>query len=216
MVDIELGINIGRKRCKKCGAPLRSGFAICERCGEPVSGQVADDQLAGEQAEQPNPQGAAGDEAVIGVIANATVARTFGRKTYNLVVTNKRLISAELTSKMIAEEAERVSREAKARGEGFMAQMGKRALAGVNLYQRYYTMPVEDIVAENKDNWSIPIGEIQSCKMDEEDNGYPTRLTIQWAQGKNTFTFDAATLGSGRVKADDARVMLNQAGVKVK
>jgi hypothetical protein len=216
MVNIELGINLGRKRCKKCGAPLRSGFRTCERCGEPVSGQAADDQPAGEQAAQPNPQQGAGDEAVIGVIANAAMARTFGRKTYNLVVTNKRLIGAELTSKMIAEEAERVSREAKARGEGLMARMGQRAYAGVNLYQRYYTMPVEDIVAENKDNWSIPVEEIQSCKMDEEDNGYPTQLTIQWTQGKYTFIFDAATLGSGRVKAEDAKAILKQAGVKVK
>jgi hypothetical protein len=77
-------------------------------------------------------------------------------------------------------------------------------------------MPVEDIVAENKDNWSIPVEEIQSCKMDEEDNGYPTQLTIQWTQGKYTFIFDAATLGSGRVKAEDVKAMLQQAGVKVK
>jgi hypothetical protein len=206
MVDIEIGVNIDRKRCKKCGAPLRSGFRACEKCGQPVNEQAVEGQQTASVSE--------GGEVVIGVIANATQARGLGRKSYNLVITNRRLIGAELTSKMIAGEAERVAREAKARGEGLMAQMSKRAFAGINLYERYYSMPAEAIIAENKDNWAIPIEQIESCDMDESDNGYPTQLTVRWEGGKNTFSFDPKVLGSGRVSADDAKAMLSQAGVK--
>lgn len=200
MVDIELGINIGGKRCKKCGATLHSGFAVCERCGEPVGDQVAT-------------AAAAGGETVIGVLANATQARGFGRKTYNLVVTDQRIILAELTSKMIAAEGERVAKEAKERGENFLAQMGKRALAGVNLFERYYQMAPDAILAENKDNAAIPIAEIRSCDVDRGEGNNLARVTLQSPQGKSTFTFDTNMLGSGRVSAKDAKEILQRAGV---
>jgi hypothetical protein len=115
---------------------------------------------------------------------------------------------------MIAAEGERVAREAKARGENLMAQMSKRAFAGMNLYERYYTLAPEQIVAENGENWSIPIAEISACQMDEAEGGYPTKLMLASGQGKQTFSLDANTLGSGRVLTKDALAMLAQAGLR--
>jgi hypothetical protein len=203
-------MNLTAKFCGQCGAPLRAGLRFCEQCGAAIGGQPAAAQPAGQAqpapAAQPAPQG----ERVVGLIPFLR-SGLFGQKSHTLVITDRRLIVAELTSKMIAEQTARIVAESKSRGEGLAARWGKQFEAPAAAVQRYYEMPPEQIVAENKGNWAAPLAQIQSCKLEERPNEDDSDviLTIKWSGGKSSFT-----LGPGAPSLEEARALLQQAGIR--
>jgi hypothetical protein len=212
-------MNLAPKFCGNCGAPLQPGVRFCGQCGQAVSAPPA----ASPPAASPRSVPAEPAEAVIGVIPNLLTGGLRSR-TYNLIVTSQRLIGAELTSKMIADEAQRIRQEAKAQGKGFLAVMGQTALAGVNYFKNYYDMPIANIVRENRDNWILPLDQVASCELEEGDEGdedsgdTPDKLVIRWTQGKTTtLTFSKAAIpGVTIITAGQVRGILRQAGIAVK
>ncbi len=97
-------------------------------------------------------------EAVIGVLPNLARKKGFlgfGRDTFNVVLTQNRIIFALLTSQMIKDEAQRAREEAKARGDNIFKKMWNTATAGYNVHKRYPAMAPDAILAETAGNFVI-------------------------------------------------------------
>ena len=103
-------------------------------------------------------------ERVIGVIPNCNTGM-LGTKSYNLVVTNYRLIMAQLTSQMIKQESAMVSQQSKQNGEGILKRMASTMMSGHNLYQRYFNMDPQSIVMETPGNYFVDLRQIRSAKV---------------------------------------------------
>ncbi len=135
------------------------------------------------------------DEKIIGIIPN-THTGIFGNKCYNLVVTDKRLIAAELTSQMIKDAAKKNSEESKARGEGLLKRMASTMFSGTNYYDKYFSIPIEQIISENPGNFVIEPHMVRKIKVsyraiDAEQNKYQNELKIKWTGGKSVFRFNS-------------------------
>lgn len=93
---------------------------------------------------------------------------------------------------MIKEESKRVSDELKEQGAGRLKRMGATMTAGINLYKRYFSMPVADIIAETNGNFSIDRNRVKSIKIrrdssNEDINSH--ELIIKWSGRKSKFNF---------------------------
>lgn len=104
------------------------------------------------------PAGPIPGEVVIGIIPNAARKKNIIMSdTFNIVVTNHRMICALLTSDLIKEAA------AAHRGEGvggFFKAMG----VGYTLWQRYLQVPPDVALQENPANFAIYMNQIRRVK----------------------------------------------------
>ncbi len=130
------------------------------------------------------------EEHVLGVIPNAS-GGMLGKKMYNIVVTDRRLVMASLTSSMIKDEVKRVTRQSKEQGVGRLKRMAITMAAGANLYRRYFSMPVADILSETSGNFTVEPGQIKSVKiktnLSNDGTGY--EILIKWTGGKLALHF---------------------------
>jgi len=135
------------------------------------------------------------DETIVGIIPN-THAGFFGNKCYNLVVTNKRLIVTELTSEMIKSEAKKVAEESKQREEGIFKRFASTAFAGTKYYTRYQSMPINQIISENPNNFVIEPQMVKKIRVnfryvDAEQTRSENEIRIKWSGGKSIFKFNS-------------------------
>lgn len=130
------------------------------------------------------------EERVLGVIPNAK-SGMLGTKVYNIVVTDRRIIMASLTSDMIKDEVKRVTEESKEQVLGRLKRMAATMTAGTNLYRRYFSMPVADILSETNGNFTIEPEQIKSVKIKSNisDDRTGHKLLIKWAGGKLILNF---------------------------
>jgi hypothetical protein len=134
------------------------------------------------------------EETLLGIIPN-THTGLFGQKAFNLIITDKRLIAAALTSDMIKQAAKERSDESKAQGDGVLKRMAKTAFVGVDLYKRYYQMPLETIVSENSENFSLEPSMVKKISVktgtyDQDNNrSTPNEIHIKSTLGKHVFSF---------------------------
>lgn len=196
--------------CSNCGAPLSSpDVRFCGQCGQSVRPQAAPAQPEPSPAPQQNvpASGAVVSEPVLGVIAYTSKRRSlFKSDAYNLVVTPRRIILAAITDQMIKDAAARALEDAKAQGKGMLARTGAVWGSRAALWQRYLSMPVEAILAEQPGNTFIALEQIKSVKVDAnygDDDNLKDSLTIDAASGKTTFVL-------GDTSANDARKLLKQ------
>ena len=96
-------------------------------------------------------------EAFIGVIPNACRKKMFTTDTFNIVVTNQRMVFALVTSEMIKEEA------AAHKGEGIRGAF-KAMTAGYNLWQRYPGMSPDQALAETAGNFCVYMNQVRKVK----------------------------------------------------
>jgi len=139
----------------------------------------------------------------LGVIPYASQKKgLFKSITYNLVITPQRIIFATLTDQMMKDEAQNAAEQAKSQGKGFLARTTAVWGSRTGLWQKYLTMPVEQILSQHPDNTYIPHSQIKSARIhmgDIEDNS-PDVLRIDSIAGKmdlelrNTNTNDARKL----------------------
>jgi len=97
-------------------------------------------------------------EAFIGVIPNAQRKKNmFSTETFNIVVTNQRMVFALVTSDMIKAEAQ------SHKGEGIKGVF-KAMAAGYNLWQRYPGISPDQVMAETPGNFSIYMNQVRKVK----------------------------------------------------
>ncbi len=107
-----------------------------------------------------------GGERIVGVIpAIRRKTGLFSSKTYNLVVTDRRILFAELTQQMATQAAKDAAEEAKAQGKGFFARAAQTALSGHRIYQKYWQMAPDAILAETPGNYAVELRDIVSVQV---------------------------------------------------
>lgn len=94
-------------------------------------------------------------EAVLGALPVQRKVGLIGRKSYTLVLTERRLIFALLTNAMLQQAAADAAKAAKENGAGFWSKLGATASVGFQYHLRYLAMAPEAILAENSDNFAV-------------------------------------------------------------
>ena len=118
--------------CENCGKPLKETAKFCGNCGtpvessvkaEPVSAPVAPVIAEAEPSVSEKPQEPSLTEPVVSVLM-LRKPKSLGRyDTYSGVLTNQRLIFAQMTSSMLKDAIKQAKEQAKANGKGFFWSM---------------------------------------------------------------------------------------------
>jgi hypothetical protein len=198
------------KFCSNCGSALSANARFCGTCGT----QVALAQPAPQPPPPylppppaytpaaPMPAVQEPSEPIIVTLSGLNRRKgLFGAQSFNLFVTPERMIFAQVTSEMLKWAAEQAKQNAKQQGKGFFGQWG--AVIGSNnfLLDHYRNMPVENILAENPENFVIVNQQVRSIKARsnfDPDTNQPDTLEIQYSGGK--MKFDLNGCNAGQVK----------------
>jgi len=184
--------------CKNCGAPVSATTKFCGGCGTAV-GAVLTSGIT-----QPTPTAAhipttvtagstaASGEEVIGVIGNARKMKMFGASwdTFTLVVTNRRMIVAQMTQALLNAAIMEAQSKAKSEGKGFFAIMKDQMAAQFRFALRYESMSPDQSLAETPGNIVIENTQITAIHMKLKDSGSGDmeytefRMIIESAGGK--------------------------------
>ncbi|MFB6076470.1 MAG: hypothetical protein ABEK17_05040 [Candidatus Aenigmatarchaeota archaeon] len=129
------------------------------------------------------------EENILGVVKDLRTG-FLGRDSYNLVVTDQRLIFAKYSTELMKQEREK-SLEG-AQDKGFFGKWKASLLSGFDFHKRYYKMEPSEILQENEDNYEIKTEEIKSVKLrgfspDLDKN--MNKMKIVWSGGKEKFKF---------------------------
>jgi hypothetical protein len=138
---------------------------------------------------------APGGEQVIGVIGNARKMKMLGASwdTYALVVTDRRLIMAQLTAAMLNAAYKEAAEAAKAEGKGFFGQMANQLSTAFQYCRKYETMPPDLALAETNGNLALENVRITAVNMKDKPTHKGSMeyhefiMTVQSAEGKFEF-----------------------------
>ncbi len=154
-----------------------------------VAGLITPLSAAAPQGEKAPDQTPERGEEILGLIpALKKKTGLFSSKMYTLVVTERRLIFAELTGKMM-QTAVAEANEA-SRGKGFFARMKETATSQQRIYEGYLRRTGEEILRENPENFAVENSEIKTVRVRlghyhvDRENRQSDELIIQTAQGK--------------------------------
>jgi hypothetical protein len=130
----------------------------------------------------------------MGVIGNAKKMKMLGASwdTYNLVITDQRMILAQMTQEMINTAVRDAQAASKAEGKGFLSQMMHQMSAMFRYSERYFTMSPDQALAENPANKGIGNRSITSIKMKIHTTGSEGeyrefKMLIEAPEGKFEF-----------------------------
>jgi len=221
-----------QKTCSACGAPVNDTTKFCGGCGAPVGASfrpavvATPDQYSGVALAVPQ-----GGEQIIGVIGNARKMKLLGAAwdTYALVVTDRRMILAQLTADKLNAAYKEAAEKAKVEGKGFLEQWAHQMSVAFHYCQKYETMPPEFALAETKGNRAIENLRITAVNMKEKPTHKGSMeyqefiMTVQSADGKFEFYIgeddrfinilkaaygDKVHMPSGYFRASGARIEL--------
>lgn len=136
------------------------------------------------------------DEKIIGIIPNVS-SGFFGQKSFNLIVTEKRLIAAIVTNKMLSEAVKQSREESKNQGDGVLKRMAKTAFSGYSFHKKYFDMSPDEILSENTENFYLDPAMIKKIKVrsgtyiQEQGTYQPNELRIKAINGKYKFSFSS-------------------------
>lgn len=205
--------------CTACGAPLMPGDAFCTACGtraaeapSPVvpaayapqptpAPQPAPAAYAPAQAPAPAPTPSG--ERILAVVGNLTQVGGFmgmKQKTFSLIITDRRLIFAELTKEKITAMVNEARDAAKAEGKGFFGQWGAQLGTSFNYHQAYWQMAPEAALAETPGNFAIERPAFRGAKFKvgatyDDGRNEPDELVIKHDGGKLTFRVNGSLGG---------------------
>jgi len=138
-------------------------------------------------------------ERIAAVIPLVRKPKSFGRSdTYTLVVTDSRMVFAELTADMMKLAAAEAQRKGKEEGKGFLARWGDQIKACMTFSERYWSMTPDEALLENSKNFSIANPTVRKISVkaksdskgpDDVDRSY-TELKVESTAGKFEFKVD--------------------------
>ncbi len=132
-------------------------------------------------------------ERIIGVVPNLNTGM-FGQSSFTLVVTNYRLIFAEVTKQLLNQERERAT--AGVQNEGMMSRWKASMSSHFNFHNRYHNMPPQSILQESPNNYELRPDQIKTVKVRAGHYDYGSnqqlsnKMVIKSTIGKKKFTFD--------------------------
>ncbi|MBS7614640.1 zinc ribbon domain-containing protein [Candidatus Bathyarchaeota archaeon] len=211
--------------CENCGTQVSADAKFCRNCGAPQRGlqsPVSSGAQSPPPVVQPTPQASsvhsspppppppsappvqmpvytqplqAFGERVLG--ANVfRKPKALGRyDSYTCVVTNLRMIFAQMTNEIVAQSSQAARDQAKAQGKGFWGQWGDQLKSSFTFSQRYLSMHPSAILAETPGNFAIDNNTISEIKLKEEkDRGgiYVRQMEVEihTPMGKYEFKMD--------------------------
>lgn len=189
--------------CSSCGAEAGAGDAFCTSCGAPLQAAAP---VATSPAPAPAAAPVASGEQILSVVGGLTLVSGFmglKQKPYTLIITDRRLIFAELTNEKVTATVNAARENAKAEGKGFFGQWGAQLKSSASYSEAYRQMSPDAALAETPGNWAIERSQYQGAKfrmgvMDEETStSTPDVLTIKASTGKWKFNVSG---GLGSVK----------------
>jgi len=109
--------------------------------------------------------------------------------TFNLIVTNRRMIFAQLTQAMVNAAIAEAQAKAKAEGKGFFGIMGDQMAAQFQYARKYEFMAPDAVLAETPGNTAIENGAISAIDLrllsDNDNASYGEfNMTIKSSAGK--------------------------------
>ncbi len=131
-------------------------------------------------------------EIATGVIPDLSTG-TFGQKTFNLVVTNYRLIFAEVTSELLNQEREKTA--ANNQNQGMMSRWAAQMSSHTEFHKRYFSIIPQDILRESPNNYELRPHQIDSVKIHGTQYGSydgknpGNKMVIKSTFGKEKFRF---------------------------
>ena len=136
-------------------------------------------------------------EKLVGVVPLVRKQKSFGRMdTYTLILTDSRMVFAQLTNDMMKQAAAEAQRKGKEEGKGFFARWGDQLQACMRFADRYWEMSPEAALGETKGNFTLPNSSIRKIKVSatagDDDDTRPSgaELKIEAATGKYEFRVD--------------------------
>jgi len=183
--------------CSSCGAETGAGDAFCTACGAPLQPAAPE---AASPAPTPVAAPAANGEQVLSVIGGLTLVAGFmglKQKLYTLVITDRRLIFAELTKEKVTATVNAARESAKAEGKGFFGQWGAQLKSSASYSEAYWQMSPDAALAETPGNWAVERSQYQGAKFrmgtTDENTNTPDMLTIKASTGKWKFNVGAVS-----------------------
>ena len=138
-------------------------------------------------------------ESIAAVIPLVRKPKSFGRSdTYTLVVTDERMVFAELTNDMMKEAVSEAQRKGKDEGKGFFARWGDQLKATMNYSERYWKISPDEALRENPKNFAIQNASVKKIKVSSKDTSSGpddpgrsyTEMKIESSAGKYEFRAD--------------------------
>lgn len=132
------------------------------------------------------------NERVTGVIPDLRTG-TFGNKSYNLIITDRRLIFAQITNDLLKQEREKAV--AGAPSGGFFSKWKASMGSHYNFHDRYFKMHPDDALRENPNNYELWPEQIRSVKLrskqvwSNDGKQSPNKMVIKWTGGKIKYNF---------------------------
>ena len=134
------------------------------------------------------------NESVLAVISNLTLVGGFmgiKQKRYTLVVTDERLIFAELTKAKARELSDEARRRTKAEGGSVFEQLGAQMRVAQDHAQLYWSIPPEAALAETPGNVAVDRSDIRKVKFKYGASETASDLVIL-KTGSDTYKLQAA------------------------
>jgi hypothetical protein len=106
-------------------------------------------------------------ESILAVIGNLTRVSGFmgvKQKKYSLVLTDRRIIFAELTKEKVSAMVKQAQSDAKAGGKGLLGQWGAQLRAPSDYHEKYWQTPLDAALAESPTNFAIDRTAIKKVK----------------------------------------------------
>lgn len=175
--------------CTECGNRVEANEKFCRNCGSPLTIDApVTSAPPTTPAVSPLPPSAEvqGGEKILGIIPNARRSKLFGYDTFTLIVTDRRMILAQLTAQMLKTAVMEAQAKAKAEGKGLFAIMGDQMAAQFQYAKRYEGMSPDAALSETPGNTAMEnssLSAIDVRMIDEEDSatsefGITLRSTI--------------------------------------
>lgn len=113
-------------------------------------------------------------------------------ESFNIIVTNQRMVFAQITNQMIKDEA------ARNRGQG-IGGVFRAMTSGFTLWQRYLQIPPDQALQENPGNFAVFLNQVRKVKYNGASGGLqiginvggdddePAKLEIETVGGKYNF-----------------------------
>jgi len=134
-------------------------------------------------------------EKMVGLVPLVRKPKSFGRSdTYTLILTESRMVFAQLTGDMMKQAAAEAQRKGKEEGKGFLARWGDQLKACSSFAERYWQMAPEAALGETKGNFALPNASVRKIKVStkggSDDDESFTELKIEAASGKLEYRVD--------------------------
>jgi len=188
--------------CENCGKEVKPTSKFCGRCGSAINFDAQSSPAGSPEPVAAAPQAVPQvsketdkSEPVLGVLV-LRKPKSLGRyDSFSGVLTNQRLIFAQMTGDMLKTAIKQAREQAKAEGKGFFGQWGEQLKASASFASRYYDMDPSEVLSETQGNFAVANNYVNEVKLKLKDTGNQSNqrefeIEIKSSSGNYKFRMD--------------------------